>query len=143
METANRQRLRHQREQFAAVLVPVVLLGGAVWIGLLAFANVRERRAEIGLWRAIGFRSSQILGVFLGKALVIGLAGALVGVTGGVALGVQFGDVAAASGNWRALVGWPALGLGLVVAVGLSGLGSWLPAMLAARQDPAVVLQQE
>jgi putative ABC transport system permease protein len=142
-ETSHRGKLRAQRERFAALLVPVVLIASAVWIGLLAFANARERRAEIGLWRAIGFRSAHILGVFLGKAVIIGLAGALVGTLSGLWLGLQWGVAPNAVASWRQAVGLPTLLLGLGVAMGLSGLGSWLPAMMAARQDPAVVLQNE
>ncbi|MBN2508313.1 MAG: FtsX-like permease family protein [Verrucomicrobia bacterium] len=143
METAHRRTLRAQRERFAAVLVPVVLAGGAVWIGLLAFANVRERRVEIGLWRAMGFRSSQVLGIFLGRALAMGLAGAVAGVLAGIAFGFTFGEGAAVPGRAGAMVDLPVVTLGLGVAVALSFLGCWLPAMMAARQDPAVVLQQE
>ena len=56
-EQESRDKLRGEREALAAVLVPVVLVGSGIWIGLLALANVRDRRGEIGLLRALGLRS--------------------------------------------------------------------------------------
>ena len=47
-EKEGRAKLRTEREALAAVLVPVLILGSAVWIGFLALANVRDRRTEIG-----------------------------------------------------------------------------------------------
>ncbi len=143
LETANRAKMRQQHENLAAVLVPVVLIGCAIWIGFLAFANVRERRAEIGILRAIGFRSTQILRAFLGKALVIGLVGAVVGIVGGLLVSANLGEVAAGSVGWRQLVDGNTLLVAAGTAILLSGFGSWIPAVLAARQDPAVVLQTE
>lgn len=57
-EKVARARLRKTRESFAAVVVPLVLGGSAVWIGFLALSNVRERTVEIGILRAIGVRSA-------------------------------------------------------------------------------------
>ncbi|MEX1094788.1 MAG: ABC transporter permease, partial [Planctomycetales bacterium] len=91
-EQAGREQLRRQHEGFAAVLVPLVILGAAAWIGFLALANVRQRSAEIGILRAIGFRSAQILAIFLGKAVLVGLVGAAVGYAAGFAVGIAWGD---------------------------------------------------
>ncbi len=142
-EKKTRRQIREQRERLAAVLVPVAVIASAVWIAFLAFTNVRQRREEIGILRAIGVRSSQILKLFLGRALIVGLVGAVVGYLGGFAVGVLFGDLPATFETARLLF-TPAL---LVAAVGLavflSLFGSWVPSLMAARQDPAVVLQNE
>ena len=74
------------------MLVPVVMVGSGVWIGLLALANVRDRRGEIGILRALGLRSRQILLIFLGKAVAIGLAGACLGYAAGRVIGVLWRD---------------------------------------------------
>lgn len=142
-EQANRAQLQQQRERFAAVLVPVVLAGCAVWIGFLAFGNVRQRSQEIGILRAIGYRSTQILAIFLGKALFIGLAGAALGYGAGLWVGIHWGDLAVNADAFRQLFDARLLGLAVVLAPLLSGLATWIPAILAARQDPAVVLQEE
>lgn len=142
-EIATRAQLRQQHEQFAAVIVPVVFGGCLLGIGFLSFGNVRERRSEIGILRAIGYRSGQILTLFLGKAAALGLTGAAVGYLAGAFLGGWWG----ASGSGTPASRWPEIDLGLMAlatsaALLLALLGAWLPALWAARQDPASVLQE-
>ena len=90
-EKDNRAMLRQQREAFAAVVIPVVLLGAALWIGFLALANVRERKNEIGILRAIGLGARQILCLFLGKAVLVGFLGAALGYLAGALVEVLAG----------------------------------------------------
>jgi putative ABC transport system permease protein len=144
LEQASRAQLRRQQEQFAAVLVPVVFTGCLVWVGFLAFANVRERRAEIGILRAIGYRSRQILVIFLGKAAILGIAGAFLGYVVGALIGARWSPAGAPGGI--ATAGLPDLGLlGVATAMALllAVFGTWIPALWAARQDPANVLQED
>jgi len=141
-EQADRQRLRQQREQWAGWLAPLILSGAAIWIAFLTLANVRQRRSEIGILRAMGYRSLQILSLMLGRSLLIGILGALAGLAIGLGLGwsLMSGADAGSASSWRDIwqgqFVWIAFGL----AVGLSLLASWIPALLATRQDPAVIL---
>lgn len=132
-----------RREAFAAVLAPLIWVGAAVWIGFLMLGNVRERRAEIGILRAIGFRSSQILLLFLGKAFLFGILGTLLGFVVGALAGASLGEMTA---GWESLQN-PEVPIHFVLALGLavalSIFASWIPALSAARQDPALVLQEE
>jgi hypothetical protein len=132
-----------RRERFAAVLAPLIWVGAAVWIGFLMLGNVRERRAEIGILRAIGFRSSQILLLFLGKAFLFGILGTLLGFVVGALAGASLGERTA---GWESLKN-PEVPIHFVLALGLavalSVFASWIPALSAARQDPALVLQEE
>ena len=142
-EQQSRRDLEASHAGLAALLVPLVLLGSALLTGLLAFVNARQRREEIGILRAIGLRANQILTVFLGKAVLIGMAGGLLGSL--VALGAlrwltkadQFADVlqspSVVTTLWGVFIGAPLL----------AALACWIPALLAAREDPAVVLQGE
>jgi len=142
-EQSSRESLSKQRESFAAILVPLVMVGCAVWIGFLAFGNVRDRSGEIGILRAIGLRSNAILTIFLGKALLLGLLGAIVGYLAGFGLGMAWGDLPVSGEAGEQLFDLRYLLLALLAAPLLAGIASWIPAMLAARQDPAVVLQAE
>jgi len=130
-------------ESTASILVPVVIIAGALGIALLAFGNVRQRSNEIGVLRAIGLRAPQILWLFLGKALLIGLVGAGVGYGAGFGIGTLWGDLPTAAGTSAHLFSAQVLFLAIVMALVLSGVASWIPAMVAARQDPAVILQEE
>ncbi|MCX6925688.1 MAG: FtsX-like permease family protein, partial [Verrucomicrobia bacterium] len=141
-EKEGRDRLRAEREALAAVLVPVVALGCGMWIGLLALSNVRDRRAEIGILRALGLRTHQLLLIILGKAGMIGLVGASVGYLTGRTIGVMWHEAPGA------LIRMPFIDprlllLVLVAAPLLAALASWLPAMSAAQQDPATALREE
>jgi len=134
--------IRGQHEGFASILVPIVIVGCAVWIGFLTFGNVRQRNSEIAILRAIGVRSPQILLIFLGKALILGLAGGAVGYAAGFAIGAGWG-LSAESSRLQELFTPQLLWLALVAAPLLAAVASWIPAMLAAGQDPALVLQEE
>jgi hypothetical protein len=139
-EKAHRARMREEREGFAAIIVPVVIIGCTVWVGFLAYTNVRERRPEIGILRALGVRRVQVFGIFLGKALLVGLAGAALGYLGGLLVGVQWGEAPAEVAGAAPLFDPSLLLTVLLAAPLLSAVASWLPALTAAQQDPAVVL---
>jgi len=141
-EQEGRARLRGEREALAAVLVPVITVGSGVWLGLLALANVRERRDEIGILRALGLRSHQILLIFLGKAMVIGLAGACFGYALGRGLGVWWREAPGIASPAIGFLDARMLVLVLVAAPLLAALASWLPALIATQQDPAEVLRE-
>ncbi|MDH3583878.1 MAG: FtsX-like permease family protein [Phycisphaerae bacterium] len=137
-EKDRRQAIRAQLDRFAAILNPLVMVGAGIWVGLLALVNVRERRSEIGILRAFGVRSSSVLLVFLGKALLLGLLGAAVGCAAGVAVATWLSEPGMAELlNSRLLIG------ALVGAPILAAVASWIPAMLAAQQDPAGILCRE
>ncbi|MHB9030057.1 MAG: ABC transporter permease [Candidatus Latescibacterota bacterium] len=142
-ERSYRAALRGQYERFTSWLAPVVILGSATLIGLLMFANVRERREEIGILRAIGYTSRQITVVFLAKAVLLGLAGALIGLALGYPSGIAASDIPKDRAVLSALLN-PLLGLyTLLAATFLAAVASWAPALLAAREDPADILGRE
>ncbi len=142
-EKNHRARLRQEREAFAAVLVPVVVAASAVWIALLSLNNVRQRRAEIGILRAVGTGTGRLMTLFLGRAALMGLAGAIPGWVGGWLAGRLWQEAGRTAGMAVArLDPW----LGLAVLAGtplLALLAAWLPAYLAAQQDPAQILSGE
>jgi putative ABC transport system permease protein len=136
-----REDLRRHREQFASIMVPVALLASAMWIGFLAFSNVRQRRYEVGVLRAIGYGSRQILGLFLGKSLMVAIVGASIGSFVGLLIGVGLGTDALASSELFKFFTPAHIGIGFVLAIFLSAAGSWIPSVMAVRQDPALILQ--
>lgn len=142
-EKQGRARLRQARESFAAFLVPIATLGAAVWIAFLSLGNVRERRTEIGLLRALGVSSQQILLAFLGRAALMGFVGACIGLVAGQAIGAWWHEATATAKELS--IPWdPALALGVLAGTPvLAALAGWLPALIAAQQDPAEVLRQE
>lgn len=132
--------IRQSIERLAAVVTPLVVLGCGIWVGLLALANVRERREEIGLLRALGRGSASIAALFLGRAVLVGI----VGGAAGYLLGVGISEMVAA----RAfdVSNLPAFSLPLLLGALLGAplicaMASYLPTLRAVTQDPAIVLR--
>ncbi len=117
----------------------IVLIVGAISIGNFMWANVNERRREIGVLRLIGARRSTIWGLLLGKALVLGVLGGLlgwaIGTTAGVVLGPELTGLAVHPAP-ALLPG--AVGLSLAAAL----LGCAVPAFLAGRIEPFAHMQE-
>ena len=103
--------------------------------------NVNDRRQEIGLYRALGNSSANIMALFLGKAVLVGLIGAVLGNALGAFLAVNLGPkifpVTAAAIVWP----WSLMCTALWVAPLFTMVASFIPAAAAASQDPAIVLR--
>jgi putative ABC transport system permease protein len=138
-----RAQQRQMVRNVFAVITPFVVVACGVWIGVLAMTNVRDRQAEIGIMRALGYGWSRIMLLFLGKAVMIGLLGAVLGFIAGTAVAMDFGpDVfritaKAIKPQYLWLV-WSLIAAPLFAAV-----SSFIPAMIAVALDPAVTLRQE
>jgi len=145
-DDAYHARLRHEREAFAAWMIPLVIIGCIVWVGLLSFSNVRQRTTEIGILRALGYRSKQIMAIFLSKAVLMGLAGAVVGYVAGFFVGIAWGrleDIPISVQSAVSLFNPSLLTSILMTAPILAAVASWIPAVIAVQQDPAVVLRED
>lgn len=70
----------------------ISLVVAAVSILNVMLMSVVERRAEVSVMRAVGYRKREVLKIFLGEALILGIGGGLVGVTisFGVGLVISF-----------------------------------------------------
>ncbi len=142
-ELAYRARLGEQRQGLVRVLIPTVLLGAGVWIFFLILGNVKERRGEIAILRAVGAGQRKIMGIFLVKAAIMGLVGAVIGYLLGLFAGAAWEGFPFWS---RAIGGLFSPGLAGVVLVGapvLAVIAGWVPAKKAAQLDPADILREE
>lgn len=138
-----RAEMRQMVERYVTFLAPAVLLVCVVWVGLLALLNVRERRQEIGVLRAHGVGSLPIASLFLGKALLLGLIGAAAGFLLGSEIAQQLGPRIFKITFIRVRPSYALLAWSLIAAPAIASLASFLPAMVAVTQDPAVTLTEE
>jgi putative ABC transport system permease protein len=119
-------------------LVIIVFVGGAS-IANYMYANVFERRREIGTLMALGANSGLVLRIFLLKALILGVAGGIGGYVIGTILAVVLGPKLAGV----IVLPMPMLALLAVgVSVALALLASYFPARRAARLDPCATFQE-
>ena len=84
-----------------------------------------------------------IMGLFFGRAAAMGLLGALAGICGGFLLGGLWGRADGIPPEVLAVCPMRgALALPVILAAPLLACAaSWLPAIIAAKQDPAEVLR--
>ena len=118
----------------------ISLLVGAVGIVTITTIAIRERTAEIGLFRALGAKRKHILALFLGEATVLSTLGGIAGILLGVAIALGLGFAVPAL-PISFSVFFAILSVITSIAIGL--LAGVIPAMHAAKLDPVDALRSE
>jgi putative ABC transport system permease protein len=120
-------------------IAAVSLLVGGIGIMNIMLVSVTERTREIGIRMAVGARSRDILVQFLIEAVVLSMAGGLMGI----ALGIAGTYVFARISTWPALISaWSMLvALSFSAAVGV--FFGFYPAFKASRLHPIQALRYE
>jgi putative ABC transport system permease protein len=125
--------------KLSLVFLGIIVLVGGASIANYMYANVFERRREIGTLMAMGAGSRVVVRMFLLKALLLGLAGGVAGYVLGtiaaVTLGPRIAGVPVLPMFWLAPA---AIGIAVAIALG----ASYFPARRAARLDPCAALQE-
>jgi putative ABC transport system permease protein len=120
-----------------AAIAGISLVVGGIGIMNIMLVSVTERTQEIGLRKAIGASEQDILIQFMIEAVILSVAGGLVGTSigvGGILLVGSFTPLNAGI-SWSAI----ALATGVSGAIGL--FFGVLPAQRAAQLDPIVALR--
>lgn len=131
---------------FIGGIASIALLVGVISIVNIMLVNVTERTREIGVLKAIGFTSREVLGSILLEAALIGFIGGLVGLIIAAILlqlavmlfGQQIGDIQLV----QMLPVWLIAGV-LGGATGLSVLAGLYPAWRASRLNVVEALRNE
>jgi putative ABC transport system permease protein len=117
----------------------ISLLVGGIGIMNIMLVSVTERTREIGIRRAIGARSSDILWQFLIESIVLSLCGGLLGV----ALGVIASQSINALFGWKGGIALDAVVTSLLFCLGIGVFFGAYPARKAARLDPITALRND
>jgi hypothetical protein len=123
-----------------------VLSGGAlIALGLILLSSVRRRRRDIALLKALGFSRRQVfVAVAVQSTIAVGL-GVLVGLPVGILVGRVLWNLFANSIHAvpHVVVPTSTLLLIAVVALATANLIAALPARIAAKTSPAILLRAE
>jgi putative ABC transport system permease protein len=115
-----------------------MVVGGIVIMNIM-LVSVTERTREVGIRKAMGARRSDVLMQFLIEAVILSLAGGIVGVLFGIAVAK---GVTLAVGMPSVIKLWAVLA-GLIVAASVGIFFGVYPARQAATLDPIAALRFE
>lgn len=126
---------------FSLGMSAVVILVGSLVVLTTMMSSVRERKQEIGIFRAMGFRKSHVMRIIFSEAAIIsgpaGLIGYLVGTAATYITVRFFSGLDHSSVVLDPAVCAAAVLLSMVVGL----LASIYPAVMAARLDPNTALR--
>lgn len=120
-------------------LAGISLLVGGIGIMNIMLASVMERIKEIGLRLAVGAQKSDIIWQFLFEAMLISLAGGLIGVVLGILIAIGISNIA----EIPTVITLSSILLSFGVAATVGLIFGIAPARKAASQDPITSLRYE
>ena len=122
-----------------AGIASISLVVGGIGIMNIMLVSVRERTREIGIRKAIGARSRDIMAQFLVEALVLSSAGGLIGIAFGVAASAAIGAIA----GWGLNISPTTIVLAVAFSLAVGVIFGVWPARQAAKLDPITALRYE
>ncbi len=145
--TAIKQTLQTKMEalshfkKFSLGLSVIVLLIGGLIVFTNMMASVNERKREIGIFRAIGFRKSHVIKIVFSEAFIVGLIGGGAGYLLGIGISTALGPILTGI-KGRGVSMDPVLAVGVVfLSVTMAILSSIYPAIHASKMDPTSALR--
>jgi len=121
------------------VVAAISLVVGGVGIMNIMLVSVTERTREIGLRMAVGARRHHILRQFLVEAVLLCLAGGILGILAGRGASILVRDLE----HWPTGVSVPAIVISVLVSAGVGIVFGFYPAWKASRLDPIDALRHE
>ena len=124
---------------FLGSIAGISLLVGGIGIMNIMLVSVTERTREIGIRKALGATSANILLQFLIESVVISLTGGVIGIVIGVIISI----VVSLSLSWTVMVSWPAVVVAVAFSMFIGIFFGLYPARKAALMDPIEALRYE
>jgi putative ABC transport system permease protein len=117
----------------------VALVVGGVGIANVMVISVLERRAEIGVRRALGATRRHVRAQFLVEAMLLAALGGVLGILLGSAITAVYADVR----GWRLAVPVAGLAGGVAASLAVGAVAGLYPASRASRLAPAEAVRSE
>jgi putative ABC transport system permease protein len=118
-------------------LTGLALFVGGIGVMNIMFVSVKERTKEVGIRKAIGAKSHEILFQFLVEAVFICIIGGLIGVL------LSLGTAAIINSFFVAYLDWGTVLAAFVICTLTGLIFGFLPAWKAAKADPIESLRYE
>jgi ABC-type antimicrobial peptide transport system permease subunit len=122
-----------------AAIATISLIVGGIGIMNIMLVSVTERTREIGIRRAVGARSYDVLMQFLVEAVGLGVAGGVLGILVGFLAAI----VITATLQWQATVSFTAVVLAFGIAAATGIFFGFYPARRASKLNPIDALRFE
>lgn len=122
-----------------ASIAGISLLVGGIGIMNMMLTTVTERTREIGLRQAIGAEKHEIVGQFLGEAVLLTVLGGGIGIL----LGYGAARVLSSLAQIPTTVAWSSVALAFSVSAGIGLVFGFYPAQRAAGLNPIEALRFE
>jgi putative ABC transport system permease protein len=117
----------------------ISLIVGGIGIMNIMLVSVTERTHEIGLRMAIGARRGDILGQFLTEAILLCLAGGLIGLTLGVGISIGVSSIF----KWPVHISPAVVAMAILASGAVGVLFGFVPARRASQLNPIEALRYE
>ncbi len=129
---------------FLAAIAAISLIVGGIGIMNIMLAAVEERTKEIGLRKALGATTRQIISQFLVETTMITLIGGIIGIILGSLIAFVVASIAQSQGYaWDLVISPASILLGCVVSISIGLIFGLSPAKLASRLSPIEALRYE
>lgn len=144
-EKEGMENISRERKKLVSILIPVIIFACALWVAFMGFINVRSRREEIGILRAVGVSSKAIFMLFTFKHFLIGIIGGVIGliISGVLTLSFTASTPSIQEKLFSSSLISELAFVSIVGATLLTIAAGWIPSMIASGQDPAEVLREE
>lgn len=134
------EALGHFQKFSLGISIIVLLIGGLI-VFTNMMASVNERKREIGIFRAIGFRKSHVIRIIFLEALIVGLIAGILGYLFGLGVSYFIGPLLTGLKEGKIIID-PLLATGAIFLSSLIGIiSSAYPAIHASKMDPTMALR--
>jgi len=117
------------------------LVIGIAGLGIVTIRAIHERRREIGMIRAIGFKQRMVSSAFLTEALFITIIGIGIGITMGILIGVLIWQDGFKDMGFDFVVPWTRIVFITAITLAAAFLCTVVPARKASKVAPAEALR--
>jgi putative ABC transport system permease protein len=122
------------------IVTLAALIAAALGVAATSATTVLERRAEIGVMKALGASTALVNGIFLAEQLLLAVTGGVIGFALGAVLARVLGEsVFGTPASPRLILIPVVIALAAIVAI----VGSLVPLRRASQFEPAMVLRGE